>query len=271
MRVSPVAGTAAVMPSPFSLNAFSLAGKVALVTGASRGLGRAIAEAMARVGAHVILNGRDADALAEVARELADAGCAVETLRFDITDEPEASAALRDIAARHGRLDVFVGNAGIQHRRPLLEFETADWLRVLNTNLTAQFVMAREAARIMVSGGQGRIIFTASIMGRIARPTVHAYVAAKGGLDALTRSLAVELGPQGITCNSIAPGFFATEMNEALVNDVKFTEFVSGRTPLGRWGDPMEIGAAAVFLASSAASYVNGATLYVDGGLTAAL
>jgi gluconate 5-dehydrogenase len=167
---------------------------------------------------------------------------------------------------------VLVGNAGIQHRKPLPEFATADWLRVIETNLTSQFVLAREAARPMVAQGRGRIIFTASIVGpRVVRPTVPAYAAAKGGLDALTRALAVELGPKGITCNAIAPGFFATEMNSALVADAAFTAWIAGRTPLGRWGEISEIGGAAVFLASDAASYVNGHTLYVDGGMTVAL
>ncbi|MFI4980652.1 MAG: SDR family oxidoreductase, partial [Nevskiales bacterium] len=195
-----------------------------------------------------------------------------EAARFDVTDEAAATAAIRGIVTRHGRLDVFVGNAGIQHRQKVTELATADWLRVLQTNLTAQFILAREAARPMLARGAGRIIFNASIMGpRIARPTVAPYVAAKGGLDALTRALAVEFGPQGVTCNAIAPGFFATEMNQALVADAAFTGFVSRRTPLGRWAEIEEIGGIAVFLASDAASYVNGHTLYVDGGLTAAM
>jgi gluconate 5-dehydrogenase len=258
------------MAAAFDL--FSLAGRVALVTGASRGLGRAMAEAMARAGALVVLNGRDAAALQAAAAALTGAGLRAETARFDVTDEAAATAAIRDVVARHGRLDVFVGNAGIQHRRPLLEFATADWLRVIETNLTAQFVLAREAARPMVARGAGRIIFTGSIAGpRVARPTVSAYAAAKGGLDALTRALAVELGPKGITCNAIAPGFFATEMNAPLVADAAFTAWIAGRTPLGRWGELAEIGGAAVFLASDAASYVNGHTLYVDGGMTVAM
>ena len=253
-------------------NPFSLAGRIVLLTGASRGLGRAMAEAMAQAGAHVVLNGRDMAALEAAAAALRDAGLQAETARFDVTDEAAAVTAVRDIVARHGRLDVFVGNAGIQHRRPFTEWQTEDWLRVLNTNLTAQFVLAREAARPMLERGWGRIIFTGSIAGpRVARPTVPGYAAAKGGLDALTRALAVELGPKGITCNAIAPGFFATEMNAPLVADETFTAWISGRTPLGRWGELHEIGGAAVFLASDAASYVNGHTLYVDGGMTVAM
>jgi gluconate 5-dehydrogenase len=251
---------------------FSLSGRVVLITGASRGLGRAMAQSMAQAGAHVVLNGRDATALDAAVAALDERGLRAEASRFDVTDEAAAAGAIRDLVARHGRLDVFVGNAGIQHRRPLLEFATEDWLRVLHTNLTAQFVLAREAARPMLARGWGRIIFTASIAGpRVARPTVPAYAAAKGGLDALTRALAVELGPRGITCNAIAPGFFATEMNASLVADAQFTAWISGRTPLGRWGELHEIGGAAVFLASDAASYINGHTLVVDGGMTVAM
>jgi gluconate 5-dehydrogenase len=251
---------------------FSLAGKIILVTGASRGLGRAMAAAMADAGAHVVLNGRDVTALAAASSAISDSGGSVETAAFDVTDEGAVKAAIAGIVARHGRLDVLVGNAGIQHRRPLLDFATADWQRVIDTNLTACFVLAREAARPMIERRQGRIILTASMMGpAIARPTVAAYVAAKGGLVALTKALAVELGPQGITCNAIAPGFFATEMNTALINNPEFSEFVAKRTPLGRWGRNEEIGGVAVFLASAASSYVNGHALFVDGGLTASM
>src|SRR5262249_5015296 len=155
--------------------------------------------------------------------------------------------------------------AGVQHRQALAEFATADWRRLLDSHLTAAFVLAREAGRGMASRGKGRIIITASMMGaRIARPGVPAYVAAKAGADGLTKALAVELGPKGVTCNALAPGYFATEMNTALVQNPEFTRMVSNRTPLGRWAEPSEIGGAAVFLASDAASYVNGHTLFVD-------
>jgi gluconate 5-dehydrogenase len=251
---------------------FSLDGKIILVTGASRGLGRAMAAAMAEAGGHVVLNGRDRAALDAAAGALREAGGSVEIAAFDVTDEDAVKAAIEDIVARHGRLDVLVGNAGIQHRRPLLEFGTADWQRVLDTNLTACFVLAREAARPMIAQGSGRIILTASMMGpAIARPTVSAYIAAKGGLVALTKALAVELGPHGIACNAIAPGYFATEMNAALLANEEFTAFVGKRTPLGRWGRSEEIGGVAVFLASAASSYVNGHALFVDGGLTASI
>jgi len=251
---------------------FSLAGKIILVTGASRGLGRAMAAAMADAGGHVVLNGRDPATLEVAAAALRAAGGSVEIAAFDVTDEEVVKATIERIVARHGRLDVLVGNAGIQHRRPLVDFATADWQRVLDTNLTACFVLARTAARPMIARRSGRIILTASMMGpAIARPTVSAYIAAKGGVVALTKALAVELGPHGICCNAIAPGYFATEMNAALLANDEFTAFVGKRTPLGRWGRSEEIGGVAVFLASDAASYVNGVTLFVDGGLTVSL
>lgn len=245
---------------------FSLAGRVALVTGASRGLGFAMAKALAGQGALVVVNGRDAKALGQAAQAIG-----AEPKAFDVTDAHAARAALEDIARRHGRLDILVNNAGIQHRRPLTDWQDEDFDRLIATNLTACFRLARDAARLMLPNKFGRIVNVGSVAAILGRPTIHGYVAAKAGLHGLTRSMAAEMGRHGITVNALAPGYFATELNTALLEDKAFTGWVEARVPAGRWAKPEELGGAVVFLASDAAAYVNGHVLAVDGGLSVSL
>ena len=226
-----------------------------------------MAKAVAEAGATVLLHGRDENLLKERKRHLKELGQNAEYYIFDVANDDEVFAAFGKIREQHGKLDGLINNAGIQHRRPLTEFELEDFDRVMKTNLRASWLLSREAVRLMQGQGSGSIINIASIMGPQARKTISAYTTSKAGVVGLTKALAVELGPQGIRCNGIAPGFFATEMNTALVNDSEFTAFVSERTPMQRWGDPDELGGAAIFLLSKAASYVNGSVIFVDGGL----
>jgi gluconate 5-dehydrogenase len=254
-----------------SLDIFSLKGRVALVTGSSKGLGWAMAQALAGAGAHVVLNSRDPKALAAREGELAAAGHNASTAAFDVTDRTAAGLAIESIERQFGRLDILVNNAGIVSRNLLHDLTDNDWNSVIDADLSACFHLAKEASRPMVRAGWGRIINISSVMGNIARPTVAPYVAAKAGVHGLTRALAVELGPKGVNVNCIGPGFYPASQNEVVRRDKTFYDWIASRAPLGRWGDPAELGGAVIYFASEASSFCNGQVLMVDGGMTIAL
>ena len=256
---------------PVPAHPFDLTDKVALVTGAYRGLGFAIAKGLAQAGATVVLNGRQPEALATAAAALSGDGLHAATAVFDVTDAAAIRRAIDGLEASYGHLDIVVNNAGIQRRKPIVEFAKQDWDDVIATNLTAPFLVSQAALPAMIARRSGKIIHIASLMSELARPTVVAYTAAKGGVRQLMRAMAVELAPHNIQVNAIAPGYFATEMNRALLDNPEFDAWVKKRTPAGRWGQPEEISGLAVFLASHAADYITGQMITIDGGMSVAL
>ena len=245
---------------------FDLTGKTALITGASRGLGLAIASAISKHGATVVLNGRDPETLAVAAAALGADGAAVHSAPFDVTDSAAVQAAVGEIEAGIGAIDILVNNAGVQHRQRIADLAEADWRRVLDTNLTAPFLVAQAVSGGMVRRKSGKIINICSLASEISRAGIAPYTAAKGGLKMLTKAMAVEWAKDNVQVNGIGPGFILTEMNSALVEDEAFNNWVCERTPAGRWGTPDEVAGAAVFLASAASDYVTGQVIYADGG-----
>lgn len=253
------------------LDSFRLDGRTALITGSSAGIGLAIARGLAEAGARVVLNGRTADTLQSAAAVLAAEGHDVHAQCFDVTDSAAVSAAVQDIEQRVGPLEILVNNAGIQRRGPLADFNEADWHELMRTNLDSAFFVGQAVARCMIPRGRGRIINICSVQSELGRPGIAPYTASKGALKMLTKGMAIDWGPHGLNVNGIGPGYFKTELNAALVANPEFSDWLVQRTPSRRWGEVSELKGAAVFLASDAASFVNGHILYVDGAITASL
>ena len=254
-----------------SLSLFDLKGRTALVTGSSRGLGRAIAEGMAKAGARIVVNGTDPARVETAVGELRAAGLAAEGAAFDVTDEVAIVKAFEGFDQAGIEIDILVNNAGIQVRKPLVEFSSADWRKVIETNLTSAFIIGREAAKRMIPRKRGKIVNIASLASELARPTIAPYTAAKAGIKNLTKSMAVEWAVSGIQANAIGPGYMLTDMNQALMSNTDFNNWLMSRVPAKRWGNPDELVGAAIFLASPASNYINGQTIYVDGGMLAAM
>ena len=246
---------------------FDLTGRRALITGSSQGIGFALAEGLAAAGALVVLNGRDEARLASAAARIPGA----ETLPFDATDHAAVRAAVDAFEAKGKPIDILVNNAGMQHRAPLEDFPPDAFERLLQTNIASVFHVGQAVARHMITRRAGKIINIASVQTALARPSIAPYTATKGAVGNLTKGMATDWAKHGLNCNAIAPGYFDTPLNAALVADPAFSAWLEKRTPAGRWGRVEELQGACIFLASDAASFINGHILYVDGGITASL
>lgn len=253
------------------LGLFDLSGRTALITGSSQGIGYALAQGLARAGANLVLNGRDPVKLADAAARLEQTGATIHHLAFDVTDHGAARAAIDGFEASTGAIDICVNNAGMQQRAPLEDFPADAFERLMRTNVNSVFNVGQAVARHMIGRGRGKIINIASVQTALARPSIAPYTATKGAVGNLTKGMATDWAKHGLQCNAIAPGYFDTPLNAALVADPDFSAWLEKRTPAGRWGKVDELVGACIFLASDAASFVNGHTLYVDGGITASL
>jgi gluconate 5-dehydrogenase len=250
---------------------FTLPNSVALVTGSSAGIGLAIARGLAGAGATVVINGRDGDKVESVVDQLTEEGFKAFGAAFDVTHRAEVGEAVNWIEAEIGPIDVLVNNAGIQRRGALEDYPEETWRELMSANLDSVFFVGQAVAKHMIGRRAGRIINIGSVQSELARITIAPYTASKGAVKMLTKGMATDWGQHGLRVNAIAPGYFKTELNKALVEDEKFSGWLTARTPMARWGDVDELVGAAIFLASEASSFVNGHILYVDGGITACL
>ena len=250
---------------------FDLTSRTAFITGSSKGIGLSLASALGGAGASVVLNGRDPHRLELARQDLQARGLRVHALAFDVTDADAVEAGIAQIESTIGAIDILVNNAGMQHRAPFAEFPIDAWRKITSTNLDSVFFVGRAVAQRMIQRKRGKIINICSVQSELGRPGIAPYAATKGAVKMLTKGMAIDLGKHGIQVNGLGPGYFKTELNQALVDDPAFTTWLAGRTPAGRWGNVEELHGAAIFLASDAASFVSGHILYVDGGITASL
>jgi gluconate 5-dehydrogenase len=250
---------------------FDLNGKLALITGSSRGLGFILAKGLGQAGATVVLNGLNEERLNKAVQTLSGEGIKTYGAAFDITQAKQIEEKVAWIENAVGPIDILVNNAGIQIRTSLEEFAEADWRRILDVNLTGAFLTAQQVVKGMIARQSGKIINICSLQSEVGRPTIAPYAASKGGLKMLTRGMTVDWAKHNIQINGVGPGYFITEMTQALADDPEFDTWLKGRTPAGRWGDPQELVGAVIFLASAASSFINGQIIYVDGGVLAAL
>jgi gluconate 5-dehydrogenase len=252
-------------------NLFDLSGTRALVTGSSQGIGLALAAGLARQGASVIINGRTAARVDEACAALAAQGYKADRAIFDVTEKAEVDAGIAAIEREIGPIDILINNAGMQYRTQLEDFPADKFELLFKTNVTSVFLVGQAVAKHMIPRGRGKIINIASVQSELARPSIAPYTATKGAVKNLTKGMCTDWAKYGLQVNAIAPGYFKTPLNQALVESAEFTAWLEKRTPAGRWGDVEELVGAAVFLASKASSFVNGETLHVDGGITASL
>ena len=248
---------------------FDVRGRNALITGASRGIGFALARGLGRAGARPVLNGRNEETLDAAVAALAKEGIAAKTCAFDVTSHTQASASIAELEATGTQIDILINNAGMQTRAPLQDFEVDKFDQLIATNLRSVFSVSQAVAKPMMERKAGKIINIASVMSLLARPSIAPYTASKGAVSSLTKAMAADWAQYGLNCNAIAPGYFKTELNEALVADADFNSWLISRTPAGRWGEVEELVGVCLFLASNASDFVNGQTIFVDGGLTA--